>query len=114
MPKELFTKETAAAAGRKGAAAREVNRKRREADPAFALREDLKAALPGLTSDLLKAARGQHPYDTLPPDKRLAALFKALEYAVGRPGAIDKQPPPDEAAKQEGGGSEQAGGIEFS
>jgi hypothetical protein len=108
----FITKENASELGRRGAAAKAVNQARRKADPAFALRQDLMEALPDLSRDLLKAARGIPPFDNLPPDKRLAALFKALEYAVGRPSAVDKQPAPDPTSK-EGDETEQTGGIEF-
>ena len=79
---------------------------RRRTDPSFAVRE----ALPDLFSDLLQAARGQGKWGgyvisacdkcaderrvaipALMPDKRLSALFKALEYGMGRPIALDKQ-----------------------
>lgn len=114
VPTTAFTPESARAAGLKSAEARKARVARRAADPAFALREDLQEALPDLTADLLKAARGRAPFDTLPPDKRLAALFRALEYAVGRPTTVDKAPPPDAPTKDpDGGEAEQPGGIRF-
>src|SRR6187200_383289 len=90
----FITKDNAAELGRKGAAARAANQARRKADPALAVRQDLSDALPDLVKDLLSAAKGMPPYETLPPDKRLSALFKALEYAAGRPVSSNQQPAP--------------------
>lgn len=78
----------------------------RKANPALVVTE----ALPGLFGDLLRAARGEAPFETLPPDKRLAALFKAIEYGAGKPVASDKQRPPSDEADPENA-KEAAGNI---
>jgi len=104
VPK-LWTSETAAIAGRKGRASQLARAAARKSDPVTIVRE----ALPDLFADLLKAARGEAPFHDLPPDKRLAALTKALEYGAGRPIAVDKGGAAHSAG--EGGGSEAADGL---
>lgn len=70
---------------------RDNARLRREA-PVNAIRQDIIRAVPDLGKLLVAAAKGEAPYDTLPVTDRLKALFKALEYGVGRPEAISKVP----------------------
>lgn len=86
-PGTPFTSESAAAAGRESARLQRERRAAEQADPALAMTR----ALPQLFADLLKAAKGEAPFDTLPPDKRLAALFRAIEYGAGKPISRDKQ-----------------------
>lgn len=69
--------------GRRGGTAAKT---RRIKDPMKQVRD----ALPDLLGDLMKAARGLAPFDTLPPDKRLAALFRVIEYGAGKPVGRDK------------------------
>ena len=84
--------ESAKAASEKAAEVRAERAAQRRADPLFLLRE--KSA--DLVADLLKAATGQAPYASLPADKRLAALLRALEYGIGRPAPRREPPKPDD------------------
>jgi hypothetical protein len=62
-------------------------------------------ALPDLLQDLLRAAKGQAPYQDLPADKRLQALFRAIEYGTGKPPPAAKpkdQPEATEPVEAEG------------
>lgn len=83
----------------KRAAARsaEVRAKRAEArrDPPPA-RQTFEAATGALALELVDAALGQGSFADLAPDKRLAALIKALEFGIGRP-----QQAKDEKARPE-------------
>jgi hypothetical protein len=38
-----------------------------------------------MAKELLKAARGEEPYDQLDVKERLGAVLKCLEYGIGRP-----------------------------
>jgi hypothetical protein len=58
-------------------------------------------ALPSLMEDLVKAAQGKPPYNDLPPDKRLAALFRAIEYGAGKPPPASKPAEPETNAAEE-------------
>lgn len=89
--KKVWGHDDAVAAGRLGAAAAKAKKDaKKDADPLWSMHDQLTKATPGLVRDLLRAARGQVPWKGLPPEKRLAALFKALEYAAGRPGTSPK------------------------
>ena len=99
-----FTKENARENQQKGVLARTAKQEARRAAPLLAVQE----ALPSLFSDLLKAARGEGVWTALPVDKRLAALFKAIEYAAGKPIGLDKT---TGSEKAEGDGVEAAGSL---
>lgn len=94
----VWDKESAREAGRKGGAVGRETRAKKAADPLW----DVKKALPDLFGDLLKAARGQAPFHDLPPDKRLAALFKVLEYGAGKPVSLDKTTPDTKLPEDDG------------
>lgn len=83
----LITKEDAVEKGRKGGQRAAELRKLRAEDPeAYAfMRFELKKGR--LTNELLQAALGEGKWKDLPLDKRLTAVMKALEYAVGKPTA---------------------------
>lgn len=87
-----WDQEAAKAASLAAAEARTRNAEARKADPLHQVRESAGE----LVADLLKAARGQHPFTSLPPDKRLAALLRALEYGIGRPAPLRR---PSEVAE---------------
>lgn len=67
--------------------------------PEQAARELLMAESRELVGLLLKAAKGEPPFEDLPADKRLTALQRCLEYSLGRP----TPGPKVEAEKQDDG-----------
>lgn len=103
LGRHRWTQEEAKRASDLAAEARARNAELRKTDPLGLLRE----SAGDLLADLLKAARGQPPFTNLPPDKRLAALLRALEYSVGRPAPLRRPPEvaenADEAAEAEEG-----------
>lgn len=76
-----FDKETASAAGKKGAAVRKEKAEKARKRPA-SLDEITEESLYG---ELYAAAFGLHGWGKLDAGKRLAALKLLLEYKVGRP-----------------------------
>ena len=77
--------EVARAAQAKGT---ETKRRRAEEDakdPEAAIRRLLGGHRTELAQNLLDAAMGRGDWTNLPLDKRLQALTKAMEYAVGKP-----------------------------
>lgn len=84
-------------------------------DPSGIVKRDLR----NLFKELLDAAYGRGKYGgflmvkcdghevhrigipSLPPERRLTALFKALEYGMGRPISIDKTPSPKPESDEE-------------
>lgn len=68
------------------------SRKRRAEDPEGWLRARFADKAPQLSEQLLKAALGEDEWHELPLDKRLTALTKAMEYAVGKPTVQTKSP----------------------
>lgn len=64
------------------------------------MREEFSGRAPELTRALLDAALGTGDWHDLPLEKRLDALKRALEYAVGRPTARKDSEP---ATPEEGG-----------
>ena len=89
-------REAARAAGRKGGLRRQELARLRKEDPEAYARETFSAERVALSKALLDAALGRNEWHDLPLEKRLAALTKALEYAVGRPTARkdDEEAPP--------------------
>lgn len=87
MPKPSFEagSEAAREAGRKGGLARARNAKLKEDDPEAWAKQLFGSERAALTSALLDAALGRGDFHDLSPEKRLQALTKALEYAIGRP-----------------------------
>ena len=81
--------DAAREAGIKGGAASAEARKRRAEedakDPEAAIRRLLGDHRRELAESLLDAALGKGDWEKLPLDKRLTALTKAMEYAVGKP-----------------------------
>lgn len=100
-----FGGKSAVEAGRASARKQAKRRAEEKANPSL----KMSRVLPELFDDLLAAAQGKGPYVDLAPDKRLAALFKAIEYGAGKPITRDKQLEP--APTGEGDGKEQAGGL---
>ena len=101
----------AAAASKGGRVKAERSRLKRD-DPEEYLRLTFEVERVGLTELLLDAAHGRKTFageatatcggcgeevtvsfPSLPPDKRLAAITKALEYAMGRPTTRDRPSP---------------------
>lgn len=80
-----FNSEAASEAGRKSGERRRLLAELREQDPDEYVRETFGAKKVELAQELLDAALGQGAWHDLQLDKRLSALNKALEYAVGRP-----------------------------
>ena len=106
MPeKPLWTSETAKEASKKGLDARQRYAEARKEDPLF----DVKRLLPELFQDLLRAARGMPPFRDLPPEKRLMALTKAIEYGAGRPVTLDRLTP--RAEDEDDDGREKPGSL---
>lgn len=102
MPNPAWDSEAASAAGKKGAAVRWERYRLQKEDPEAFLRETFEAHKSALSRELLDAALGRGEWHDLPLEKRLAALTKALEYAVGRP--VQRSSPKDEGADQNGHG----------
>ena len=92
----LFTKETAPEKGRIGGLASAAQRKRRAEDPQKWVQDTLKRAQPELVEALLEAAGAKGTWSQLSPEKRLSAVIKALEYALGRPISFEPKPEPGE------------------
>jgi hypothetical protein len=92
--------EVARAAQRKSAESRRRRAALKEQDPEAYLVETFSAKKAELSEQLLKAALGQDEWHELPLDKRLTALTKALEYAVGKP-TTQKSAPSSEAREPE-------------
>lgn len=89
-------REAAREAGRKGGRRKaELARLRRE-DPEAYVRETFAVERAALSKELLDAALGRGGWHDLPLEKRLQALTKALEYAVGRPTARKDEEPPQQ------------------
>lgn len=101
MPFTDQDREAAAEAGRKGAAEQARRRALEASDPERYLIETFSAKKTKLAKQLLDAALGEDEWAALPLDKRLTALFKALEYAVGKP--AQQKAAPVEAEKPETG-----------
>ncbi len=79
------TKFTSATAGEAGRRSVEVRRRKAQLSPEERASEAARKAAPQLIDELLAAAQGTGDFKDLKPDDRLRALFRALEYAVGRP-----------------------------
>ena len=77
-------------------------------DPEEYLRQTFEAHKAQLSKELLDAALGNGDWHDLPLEKRLQALTKALEYAVGRP--VQRTPPKGD---DDGTPSEETGGLEL-
>lgn len=93
IPSHLFTPETAREMGRKGGKASAASRSRTKS--LSHLRENPTE----LFNELYKAAFGRDEWSDLPMDKRLQALNKLIEYAVGRPTPMKE----GETAEPDGG-----------
>jgi general stress protein YciG len=98
----LFSKDREAAreAGRRGGLRRQELARLKREDPEAWARETFAAERAGLSNLLLDAAYGRGTFagdiecqecgahvsiPLLPPEKRLGAVVKAMEYAIGRP-----------------------------
>jgi hypothetical protein len=96
----FFQRDRAAAAeaGRKGGRRRQELARLKQEDPEAWARETFAAERAALSKTLLDAALGRGEWHELALDKRLTALSKALEYAVGRPVARKDTPvePPEQ------------------
>jgi hypothetical protein len=77
--------DAAREAGLKSAEARRRRAEEDAKDPEAAIRRLLGGHRTELAQNLLDAALGRGDWDKLPLDKRLTALTKAMEYAVGKP-----------------------------
>lgn len=75
-----WTPEQAREMGRRGGRASGKARRTAEA----IARAKLARESPKLAEELLKAARGEPPYDKLDPKDRLNAVLRALEHGIGR------------------------------
>lgn len=97
----FFKRDRAAAAeaGRKGGIQKGINARLKREDPEGYIRATFAAERAALSEELLNAALGRGNWHDLPLERRLVALTKALEYAVGRPTARkdDEPPAPAEA-----------------
>ena len=87
----LFTKENAAEKGRIGGLAAAEKRRLRREEPETFVALTLEESRPQLVKALLDAALARGEWDLLPLEKRLSAVVKALEYAVGKPTAAEKE-----------------------
>ena len=97
-----FDSATAREAAQKSAEERRRRAVLRETDPEAYLVATFSAKKAELSQALLNAALGQGEWHELPLDKRLTALTKALEYAVGKP-STQKSAPEQEAKPAETG-----------
>lgn len=99
-PEETFgTPEYGKAAVAKREARRAEKRALLESEPETYMREFFREDRARLAKELMDAAFGRGRYDDLPSDKRLSALFKALEYSIGKPPPAAKSAPPPEPEK---------------
>ena len=78
-------REAAVEAGRKGGLRRQELARLQREDPEAWARVTFAAERAALSKELLDAALGRGEWHDLPLEKRLTALTKALEYAIGRP-----------------------------
>lgn len=77
--------DAAVEAGRKSGEVRRARAQEDAKDPEAAIRRLLGGHRTELAQSLLDAAMGRGDWTNLPLDKRLQALTKAMEYAVGKP-----------------------------
>lgn len=97
-PRYFEDREAAREAGRKGAAISQERARLKAEDPEAYVRATFEAKRAELSKELLDAALGTGSWSELEPAKRLTALFRAMEYAVGRPTARkDAEPQTEEA-----------------
>jgi len=87
-----FNHERAVKAARVSAERRAERRALAESSPDEYLLRYFDRERPELVKDLMDAAKGRGRWSNLPVDKQLAALFRALEYAHGKP--TSKAPAP--------------------
>ena len=87
-----WNKEEAEAARLKGL---ETRRRRKEMSPAERVRDLAAADADAAMRDLIKAAQGREPFDTLSLDKRIDAAKMVLAYGVGRPTSTKATPADD-------------------
>jgi hypothetical protein len=103
-PETQFDSVTA----KRAAEASKKARQRAARDPMNRVRREL----PNLFGALLRAVNGQGEYHDLAPDKRLTALFKAIEYSVGKPVGLDKASSGTGNKEDGDAGGEDVGGLE--
>lgn len=89
MPAHRWTEEEAKEQARKA-----VEAKATKAERIAQLRAEHAAKDP-LFAELVDAVYGQGNFSGLPADKRLAALFKLMEYTVGKPARANAKPESD-------------------
>lgn len=77
----MFTSETAKEMGRKGGLTSGATRRNAETRA----RARLAREAPALAEELLRAAKGEPPFNELDPKDRLNAILRALEHGIGRP-----------------------------
>jgi len=103
-----FTKENAKELGRQGGlASAETRRKQRRLSEDVRARRVFERASPDMADEIVKAAKGEAPYEELPVDERVKLMLKVIEFGIGRPGAGPKR---EAASPQEA----QADGAGFS
>jgi hypothetical protein len=94
-----WTPEEAREAARLSAEAR---RRKKDLTPAERAEEAAGKEAPALIKELLDAALGRGDFNSLGKELRLKALFRALEYSVGKP--VTSKRPSGEAPEDEGFG----------
>lgn len=85
-----FDSETAMEAARRSA---EVRRRRTTMSVEERASEAIRTAAPALVKELLDAALNRGEFKGLKPEERLKALFRALEYGLGRPAQLRPENP---------------------
>lgn len=63
-------------------------------------RQEFENAAAEMARELVKAARGEAPYQDLPVVERVKLMQKCLEFGIGRPGAGPKHEPKSEEPEE--------------
>ena len=87
----VWDKDAAAEAGKKSGEAR---RRKSQKSPEERARDAIGSRLGDLTNELLDAALGQGDFVELKPETRLHAIFRAMEWGMGKPPTAPKPEPP--------------------
>ena len=95
-----FTHDRAVAAAKVSAERRAERKAAAAAEPDEYLAKFFDQERPSLVKDLMDAAKGRGRWSNLPVDKQLAALFRALEYAHGKPTSKAPAPAPQNGSQE--------------
>ena len=99
-----WTPEEAKEAGRRGGlASAETRRNQAKLASDLRARKVFEDASPDMADELVRAARGEPPWDELPLAVRVGLVQKVLEFGIGRPGAGPKRDAKDEGPADDHG-----------